>query len=120
MPSGRAERPPSGEDIRVLLNRKVDVRLPGKRNSNSHGARPVHLIKWIRTSRLAINKSLRGCGAAAPRRPPSSSGLELGFREKTYLSASVALHHGLLSLALSLSFSLSLSLALSQGLGFEL
>ena len=35
--------------------RKVDVRLPGKGNSNSHGARPVHLIitmiKWIRTSR---------------------------------------------------------------------
>jgi len=24
--------------------RKVDVRLPGKGNSNSHGARPVHLI----------------------------------------------------------------------------
>ena len=36
--------------------RKVDVRLPGK--GNSHGARPVHLIitmiKWIRTSRLAM------------------------------------------------------------------
>jgi len=32
-----------------------DVRLPGKGNSNSHGARPVHLIitmiKWFRTSR---------------------------------------------------------------------
>ena len=24
--------------------RKVDIRLPGKGNSNSHGARPVHLI----------------------------------------------------------------------------
>ena len=24
--------------------RKVDVRLPGKGNSDSHGARPVHLI----------------------------------------------------------------------------
>ena len=37
--------------------RKVDIRLPGKGNSNSHGARPVHLIitmmKWIRTSRLS-------------------------------------------------------------------
>jgi len=36
--------------------RKVDVRLPRKGNSNSHGARPVHLIismiKWIRTIRL--------------------------------------------------------------------
>jgi len=41
--------------------RKVDVRLPGKENSNSHGARPVHLfitmIKWIRTSRLSIQTS---------------------------------------------------------------
>ena len=42
--------------------RKVDVRLPGKGNSNPHGARPVHLIitmiKWIRTSRLSIKNSL--------------------------------------------------------------
>jgi len=42
--------------------RKVDARLPGKGNSKSHGARPVHLIltmiKWIRTSRLAIKNSL--------------------------------------------------------------
>jgi len=38
------------------------VRLPGKRNSNSHGARPVHLtikmITWIWTSRLSIKNSL--------------------------------------------------------------
>ena len=44
------------------LLRKVDVRLPGKENSNSHGARPVHqiisMIKWIRTSRLSIHNSL--------------------------------------------------------------
>jgi len=42
--------------------RKVDARLPGKGNSNSHGARPVHLIitmvKWIRTSWLTIKDSL--------------------------------------------------------------
>jgi len=42
--------------------RKVDVRLPAKGNSNSHGARPVHLIitmiKWNRTSRLSIKNSL--------------------------------------------------------------
>ena len=47
--------------------RKVDVRLPGKRNSNSHGARPIHLIitmiKWIRTSRLSIKNSLSHLGA---------------------------------------------------------
>ena len=45
-----------------MWHRKVDVRLPGKGNSKSHGARPVHLIitmiKWIRTSRLSIKKSL--------------------------------------------------------------
>jgi len=43
-------------------SRKADVRLPGKGNSNSHGARPVHLIitmiKWTRTSRLSIKNSL--------------------------------------------------------------
>ena len=42
--------------------RKADVRLPLKGNSTSHGARPVHqiisMIKWIRTSRLSIKKSL--------------------------------------------------------------
>ena len=42
--------------------RKVDIRLPGKGNSNCHGARPVHLIitmiKWIRTSRWSIKNSL--------------------------------------------------------------
>jgi len=52
----------------VRAYRKVDVRLPGKNNSNSHGARPVHLvismIKWIRTSRLSIKNSL-SAGATA-------------------------------------------------------
>jgi len=42
--------------------RKVDVRLPGKGDSNSHGARPVRLIitmiNWIRTSRLSIKNAL--------------------------------------------------------------
>jgi len=45
----------------------MQVRLPGKGNSNSHGARPVHLIitmvKWIRTSRLSMN-SLSICRLA--------------------------------------------------------
>ena len=49
-------------EVRLHLGRKVDVRLPGKGNSNSHGARPVHqiitTIKWIRTSRLSIKNSL--------------------------------------------------------------
>jgi hypothetical protein len=41
---------------------KVDIRLPGKGNSTSQGARPVEqnisIIKWIRTSRLSMKKSL--------------------------------------------------------------
>ena len=47
---------------------KVDVRLPGKGNSNTHGAKLVHLIitmiKWIRTSRLSIRNSLSGVQVA--------------------------------------------------------
>ena len=46
--------------------RKVDTRLPGKGNSNSHGAKLVHhiisMIKWIWTSRLSIKKSFRDSG----------------------------------------------------------
>ena len=57
-------------------DRKVDIRLPGKGNSNSHGARLVHLIismiKWIRTSRLSIKNSL-SLGFGVGRRPPTSS-----------------------------------------------
>ena len=41
---------------------KADVRLPRKGDSNSHGARPVHLditmVQWIWTKRLTINNSL--------------------------------------------------------------
>jgi len=41
----------------VMSVGKVDFKLPGKGNSNFHGARQVHLIiamtKWIRTRRLA-------------------------------------------------------------------
>jgi len=53
--------------------RVVDVRLPGKGNSNSHGARPAHLIittiKWFRTSRLSIKNSLPvACDAECRRR----------------------------------------------------
>jgi len=48
-------RYPQGMSTGYHLPRKVDVRLPGKGNSNPHGARPVHLIittiMWIWTSR---------------------------------------------------------------------
>ena len=52
----------------VSCTRKVDIRLPGKGNSNSHGARLVHLIitmiKWIRT-RTAQPHSTAGSFARA-------------------------------------------------------
>ena len=42
----------------AVTSPSIDVRLPGKGDSNSHGARPVRhiitMIKWIRTSRLSI------------------------------------------------------------------
>ena len=44
------------------LLRKAGIRLPGNGNSNSHGARPVHLIittiKWIQSGRLSKQNSL--------------------------------------------------------------
>ena len=47
---------------------KVDVRLPGKENPNSHGARPVHqiiaMIKWIRTRKLSMSNSLSNRSSA--------------------------------------------------------
>ena len=50
---------------------KVDVRLPGKGNSNLNDARPVHLIitmiRWIRTSRLSMKNSLSKAGRDAVR-----------------------------------------------------
>ena len=50
---------------KVGVPQNLDVRVlspPENGNSNSHGARPVHLIitmiQWIRTSRLSIQNSL--------------------------------------------------------------
>jgi len=49
-----------------LVHEKVIIRLPGKGNSDSHGAKPVHeiisMMKWIRTSGFSIKKSLTGSG----------------------------------------------------------
>ena len=63
--------------------RKVDVRLPGKGNSNPHGARPVHLlitvIKWIRTSRLSMKNSLSTAPAPCPKSLDLST-RALGFK----------------------------------------
>ena len=74
--------------------RKVAIRQPGKRNSNYHGARPVHqiifMMKWIRTSRLSIKNSLSGLcfpvtssyairGARLPAPLPSEDGTSWSF-----------------------------------------
>ena len=49
--------------------RKVDIRQPGKGDSNSHGARQIHQliskIKWVRTSRLTMENSLYRIGWCA-------------------------------------------------------
>ena len=65
--------------------RKVDVWLPGKGNSISHGARPVHLIitmiKWIRASELSTKNSLSAVqsSVAAPVKLCLSFSLSLCF-----------------------------------------
>ena len=86
-PSSRGPRIPSNSatgvrwtDITRGGSRKVDIRLPGKGNSNSHGARTVHQKhRWIRTSRLSIKNSL----SMAPRQamdPPGCYNLSLWAR----------------------------------------
>ena len=57
----RMQRLEVTRDGRVMIARarKVDIRLPGKGDSNSHGARPVHQKhRWTRTSRFSIKNSL--------------------------------------------------------------
>ena len=65
MPSSNIRESIGGWDCIDGHPRKVDARLPGKGNSNSNGARPVHLIitmiKWTKTSRLSIKNSLYTC-----------------------------------------------------------
>ena len=60
--SGNGVRDRRGAARRDPGTRKVDVRLPGKWNSKSHGKRPVHLIitmtKWILTRSLSIKNFL--------------------------------------------------------------
>jgi len=65
---GPSRRPAASIATRLPGVRKVDVRLPGKGDSNSYGASPVHLIitmiTWIRTSRLTIKNSLSLSGGS--------------------------------------------------------
>ena len=62
--------------MRRASSRKVDVRLPGKWDSNAHGARPVHLViamtEWTRTGRLStktlsLTWATKGAGRRGPR-----------------------------------------------------
>ena len=93
------------ETVRVSQGstRKVDVRLPGKVNSNSQGARPVHLIitmiKLIRASKLSIQNSLssQGTRPLANHLPPGrgdSPGGELSTFRVCQLSELVNLTFG--------------------------
>ena len=41
-----------------IVSRKVDIRLPGKGDSDSLGVRGFSIIQWIRTSSLPIKNSL--------------------------------------------------------------
>ena len=73
--------PPSAACTDALLGQGLgDVRLPGKGNSFSHGARPVHqiisMIKWIRTNKFPIKKSLSpGLRRVAQGVPPPREGV---------------------------------------------
>ena len=104
-------------DLGSRVNRKVDIRLPGKWNSNSHGARPVHLIittiKWIRTSRLSIKNSLYRVypmrrASSPPASPPATAFLSHTLYRSPLSLSSLSLSH---TLTLSL-YSLSLSLSM--------
>jgi hypothetical protein len=63
--------------------RTLDARLPGKGNSNSLRARPVHLIitmiKWTRTSRLSIKCPLVPRAIECPRRKRMPEVQDSGF-----------------------------------------
>ena len=123
--------------------RKVDIRLPEKGNSNSHGARPVYqiisMIEWIRTSRLSMKNTLSGlgsCGRRAardrcmfctPYAPTPPHPTHLSLCRFVSLCRSLPLFLSLVSphspsrtqspsLSLSLSVVLSLSLSLARSL----
>ena len=56
MPANKQRRP---DQICAPENGQgVTVGAPAKENTISHGARPLHLVKWIRTSRLSMKNSL--------------------------------------------------------------
>ena len=62
--------------------RRADVRLPGKGNFNSHGARPVHLIitmmNWIQAGRLSTKYCVSSKRPCHPRCNHESRELRCG------------------------------------------
>ena len=111
---------PHSSFSRLTCMRRVDVRLPGKGYSNSHGVRPVRLIitmiKWIRTSRLSKKKlSLPARQTPLPTRRPTPHSVAPPVSAVSYLrliDSCVTQLKALLSLSrLSLSNSLSRSLS---------
>ena len=71
------QRTPQARSEHAVRYWRVDVRLPGKGHSNSHGARPVHqiitMIKWFWTCRLSIKNSLSAILAIQERSRPIPS-----------------------------------------------
>ena len=70
----RPTKPASSPQTRNPHTQNLVARLSGEWNSNSHGARPIHLIitmiRWIRTSsssvKLSLSLSLSVCGVVKP------------------------------------------------------
>ena len=77
-PQSRGQRippsPPCGWSS-TCIHTQADTRLPGKGNSNFYGARPVHqiisMIKWTRTSRFSIKKSISSTSVRSTGECPS-------------------------------------------------
>ena len=73
------EVPPCGDAqptkrVRQWDARKVDIRLPGKGSSNSHGARPVPLIiMMINSDQEVVNKELSPSGTREVHQSASTS-----------------------------------------------
>ena len=97
--------PPPPQSDKKKGIRKVDIRLPGKGNSNSHGARPVYK-----------NRLENGFGPVGRNNEPI---LSRARSLSLYLSSSLA-RSLLLTLSLALSCSLSLTLSLARSLSRSL
>ena len=86
--------------------RKIDIRLPGKGNSTSHGARTVHQKhRWIRTSRLSIKNSLSLCRRrhGEPHTVSERSGDTFKYFKGSYMNIMDIMRYGELRLSCAAS-----------------